>query len=161
MRVISRQLLFIHLQSILSRYFRFWAQVLRQSCNPVLMTCKTDVTIRPYLDSTQITKFMAPTWGPPGSCRPQMGPMLAPWALLSGKLIHGSKRGHWCVRDQLVSRCATFMINVRYWVIHWGRTEISSILQTTFPIDFLWWRNFNFNSNYSDVCPEKALSKNY
>ena len=28
---------------------------------------------------TQIAKFMGPTWGPPGSCRPQMGPMLAPW----------------------------------------------------------------------------------
>ena len=26
-----------------------------------------------------ITKFMGPIWGPPGSCRPQMGPMLAPW----------------------------------------------------------------------------------
>ena len=32
---------------------------------------------------TQIAKFMGPTWGPPGSCRPQMGPMLAPWTLLS------------------------------------------------------------------------------
>ena len=27
---------------------------------------------------------MGPTWSPPGSCRPQMGPMLAPWTLLSG-----------------------------------------------------------------------------
>ena len=27
---------------------------------------------------------MGPTWGPPWSCRPQMGPMLAPWTLLSG-----------------------------------------------------------------------------
>ena len=26
-------------------------------------------------------------WGPPGSCRPQSGPMLAPWTLLSGKSI--------------------------------------------------------------------------
>ena len=26
---------------------------------------------------------MGPTWGPPGSCRPQMGPMLTPWTLLS------------------------------------------------------------------------------
>ena len=26
---------------------------------------------------------MGPTWGPPGSCRPQMGPMLAPWTVLS------------------------------------------------------------------------------
>ena len=33
--------------------------------------------------TAQIAKFMAPTWGPPGSCRPQMGPMLAPWTLLS------------------------------------------------------------------------------
>ena len=35
--------------------------------------------------TTQITKFMGPTWGPPGSCRPQMGPMLSPRTLLSGK----------------------------------------------------------------------------
>ena len=33
---------------------------------------------------TQIAKLMGPTWGPPGSCRPQMVPMLAPWTLLSG-----------------------------------------------------------------------------
>ena len=32
----------------------------------------------------QITRFMGPTWGPPGTCRSQMGPMLAPWTLLSG-----------------------------------------------------------------------------
>ena len=30
---------------------------------------------------------MGPTWGPPGSCRPQMGPMLAPWTLLPGLFI--------------------------------------------------------------------------
>ena len=34
---------------------------------------------------TQIARFMWPTWGPPGSCRPQVGPMLAPWTLLSGR----------------------------------------------------------------------------
>ena len=28
--------------------------------------------------STQIAKFMGPTWGPPGSCRPQMGPHAGP-----------------------------------------------------------------------------------
>ena len=33
---------------------------------------------------TQIAKFMGPTWGPTGSCRSQMGPMSAPWTLLSG-----------------------------------------------------------------------------
>ena len=35
----------------------------------------------------QIAKFMGPIWGPPGSCRPQMGPMWIPWTLLSGTLL--------------------------------------------------------------------------
>ena len=35
----------------------------------------------------QIAKFMGPTWDPPGSCRPQLGPMLAPLTLLSGTVI--------------------------------------------------------------------------
>ena len=35
----------------------------------------------------QVARFMGPTWGPPGSCRSQMGPMLAPWTLLSGRSI--------------------------------------------------------------------------
>ena len=33
---------------------------------------------------SQKAKFMGPTWGPPGSCWPQVGPMLPPWTLLSG-----------------------------------------------------------------------------
>ena len=37
-----------------------------------------------YCIHAQIENFMEPTWGPPGSCRPQMGPMLAPGTLLSG-----------------------------------------------------------------------------
>ena len=37
--------------------------------------------------TSQIARFMGPTWGPPGSCRPQVGPTLAPWTLLSGTLI--------------------------------------------------------------------------
>ena len=37
--------------------------------------------------ASQIAKFMGPTWGPPGSRRPQMGPMLAPLTLLSGRSL--------------------------------------------------------------------------
>ena len=44
-------------------------------------------TNAPYSNRSQIAKFMGPTWGPPGSCRPQMGPMLAPWTLLSGMVL--------------------------------------------------------------------------
>ena len=38
----------------------------------------------PVMHISQIAKLMGSTGGPPGSGRPQMGPMLAPWALLSG-----------------------------------------------------------------------------
>ena len=34
--------------------------------------------------STLIARFLGPTWGPSGADRTQVGPMLAPWTLLSG-----------------------------------------------------------------------------
>ena len=34
--------------------------------------------------ATLIARFMGPTWGPSGADRTQVGPMLAPWTLLSG-----------------------------------------------------------------------------
>ena len=36
------------------------------------------------VNTPKIPRFTVPTWGPPGSRRSQMGPMLAPWTLLSG-----------------------------------------------------------------------------
>ena len=36
---------------------------------------------------TQLVRFMGPILGPLGSCRPQVGPMLTPRTLLSGKLF--------------------------------------------------------------------------
>ena len=36
------------------------------------------------MEYSLIARSIGPTWGPPGSCRPHMGPMLAPWTLLSG-----------------------------------------------------------------------------
>ena len=39
----------------------------------------------------QIAKFIGPTWGPSGSCQPQLGTMLAPWTLLSGALSESGR----------------------------------------------------------------------
>ena len=36
---------------------------------------------------------MGPTWGPPGPCRSQMGPMLATWTLLSGEQFWSTPPG--------------------------------------------------------------------
>ena len=49
-----------------------------------------------HWEITQVAKFMGPTWGPPGSCRPRC----APWTLLSGKLWARSASGY------LTWRCA-------------------------------------------------------
>ena len=42
------------------------------------------IETKPWSARSQIAKFMGPTWDPPRSYQPQMGPMLAPWTLLSG-----------------------------------------------------------------------------
>ena len=51
--------------------------------------------LKRYPDSKVHGANMGPTWGLPGSCRPQMGPVLAPWTLLSG---YG-----W--RSRVISKC--------------------------------------------------------
>ena len=58
----------------------------------------------------QIAKFMGPTWGPPWSCRPQMGPMSAPWTLLWGTLFSIWVRGHqngilWSISCVMMMAC--------------------------------------------------------
>ena len=50
---------------------------------------------------SQITKFIGPIWGPPGSCRPQIGPMLAPWTFLSG--VYSQQRRMW-VGDRFIPK---------------------------------------------------------
>ena len=83
----------------------------------------------PFLPSlqsmtTQIAKFMGPTWGPPGSCRPRMGPMLVPWTLLSGYISQGNHY-HWPLVMQgkgstgqsnvLIDLSMTFMSSLWFW----------------------------------------------
>ena len=58
------------------------ANILRMSFSMLVFqsNCCSDNGLGP----AQIAKFLWPTWGPPGSWRPQMGPMLASWTLISG-----------------------------------------------------------------------------
>ena len=49
---------------------------------------------------SQIAKFMGPTWGPSGADRTQVGPMLAPWTLLS--------RMPWCNHAMKSMDCPSF-----------------------------------------------------
>ena len=73
------------------------------------------------LASTQIARFIGPTWGPPGSCRPQMGPMLAPWTLLSGKWcqIHY----FWSKWSTRFARITTLRVKPKAW---YGQLDIQT-----------------------------------
>ena len=73
---------------------------------------------------SKIAKFMGPTWDPPGSCRPQMGSMLAPWTLLSGvaggnaeylltRLLSPPTRN--CIVIWIPPKCSLCSLT------HWGR----------------------------------------
>ena len=83
---------------------------------------------------TQIAKFMGPTWGPSGSCRPHMGPMLAPWTSLSGQLRITMTMCEWCgdsTYSQHWGSHATLRNMVR-WQVHCG--SIIIVFLATF-----WW----------------------
>ena len=47
----------------------------------------TDLILLSHPNVPLIARFMGPTWGPSGADRTQMGPMLAPWTLLSGTVV--------------------------------------------------------------------------
>ena len=43
--------------------------------------------------SSLVARFVGPTWGPSGADRTQVGPMLAPWTLLSGVKLEAARFG--------------------------------------------------------------------
>ena len=63
--------------------------------------------------TTQIANSMGPTWGPPGSCRPQMGSMLVPWTLLSGKPSRLQRGFH----DRFLCTCIYMEAAVHGWIV--------------------------------------------
>ena len=67
---------------------------------------------------TLIAMFMGPTWGPSGAERTQVGPMLAPWTLLSGK------RNFTVNRDYLLHETSNAVISWEPLVIPNGRIDV-------------------------------------
>ena len=87
-----------------------------------------------------IARFMGPTWGPSGADRTQVGPMLAPWTLLSGLLTHlmmTSSNGnifritghlwiHWSLVNSLHKEqwCGAFMFSlICTWINSWVNND--------------------------------------
>ena len=117
--------------------------------------------------STQIAKFMGPTWGPSGSCRPQMGPMLAPWTLLSGNgwtgMLQLSK-----VHDDIMSCIFIALTHITwYYIQHTNDKHINVFegqfvkwhkLDPVFFFQFLAATKQLYKWYFPSVCPSVRLS---
>ena len=93
----------------------------------------------------QMAKFKGPTWGPPGSCRPKMGPMLAPWTLLSGTLWCLVICGHSAVQIWFLHTYGTIgrVYLVRQELTHWGWDKWPLFSRWHFQMHFLEWQFIN------------------
>ena len=64
--------------------YLYWINTSHQKSTPVVKSrcnINQDIWI-----SSLIARIIGPTWGPSGADRTQVGPILAPWTLLSGML---------------------------------------------------------------------------
>ena len=78
--------------------------------------------------TTKIATFMGPTWGPPGSCRREMGLMFAPWTLLSGHASRTNAQVQCCASviyininwlwNVFINTNQTFR-TLLYWIVPW------------------------------------------
>ena len=98
-------------------------------CNGIWCECITTKV------ETQTTKFMGPTWGPPGSCPPQMCPLLAPWTLLSGNL--------WKLISVPPSLSLSFTLYQAY--------DLNCPLESDFTVLFLALGNVHVQQNHANT----------
>ena len=104
----------------------------QQLCvQPIMAKVKKGSATHTVRINPQVAKFTRPASAPPGSYRPQMGPMLAPWTLLSGVYL-------WDL-------CISYGASHRWPVVVQQRQIIS-----------ISWR-FQEKSNYSSVDFEYSL----
>ena len=77
---------------------------------------------------TLIARLVGPTWGPSGADRTQVGPMLAPWTLLSGEL--------WCVFCVLIFYlCST---PLQQYVFIWEWAHLQHEFHTEIDLNCCW-----------------------
>ena len=85
--------------------------------------------------TNQIAKLIGPTWGPSGAVRTQVGPMFAPWTLLSGK---ANLRDLIAATGLVISNWIQTSVAVRY-------KKSISIIETVISIDY---RYIDFLASY-------------
>ena len=104
-------------------------------------------------DSKVHVAHLGPTWVPPGSCRPKVDPILAPWTLLSGICSRmASLDGFtWLlVASEITKQNMGKLITSMHleFLTHWGRGKMDAIFQTTFSNAFSWMKMFKFRLRF-------------
>ena len=77
--------------------------------------------------SALITRFMGPIWGPSGSDRTQVGPMLAPWTLLSG-LVFSVHFVDWNLVSRVTIEFGNGLLHVSHRIINRINMESSIVV---------------------------------
>ena len=84
----------------------------------IISFCTTSLSVHVlYIDSLT-ARFMGPTWGPSGTDRTQVGPMLAPWTLLSGALLLRKRCGYHHIYMMSPGWCSHVHGYVNYWLTY-------------------------------------------
>ena len=91
----------------------------------------SDAQIVIILKASLIARFMGPTWGPSGADRTQVGPMMAPWTLLSGMVCKFKKE------------CFAYFSNVLIKFVT-SKEYVKAIKTCIRPTDCIKW-NYNWN----------------
>ena len=78
--------------------------------------------------SSLSAEYVPSSWGPSGSCRPQVGPMLAPWTLLSG---------YPCLSSCFIHRLRR-IIGILYFVMAFFHSNMNIIWTQPLGMPFYW-----------------------
>ena len=147
----------LHRQGMVPHAVLKWYQMNSNSLNNIVTYTYHHADFKICLlqhNYTQITKFMGPTWDPPGSCRPPDGPHVGPMNLairVSTKLVGNGRNQDFrtWMYDYIPQKFVGFMSDhalVSYRLLtHWGRDKMDAISQTTLSSAFSWKKSQNFD----------------
>ena len=90
-------------------------------------------TMLHLLKEALIARFMGPTWGPSGAERTQVGPMLAPWSLLSGRLCNSYALFHISAEKEILQDIMKDWLSLPY---TYQCMSVHFILQIYFKYQF-------------------------
>ena len=112
-----------------------------------ILLCMAASALTHHKYSCQIARFVGPTWNPPGDDRTQVGPMLAPWPLLSG-MFHHNELQQICLGTSDFTYMKIIFVDFT-WINAFDKSQMDTILYQ-FEIDFPLWKRLKYPPVYEE-----------